>query len=102
MLLIPEDGIIPSRPNSPKHCYNNFHEERSLNLCFEQIKSVKNTPLDYMCQPQQIPTRHGKRTVQEKMMQGLLYVQMTENTVITVQLHVFSSNDILGAQTIFH
>jgi len=46
MLQVSENGIVPSRPNSPEQGNNDFREERFLDLSFEQIDSIKDIPLD--------------------------------------------------------
>lgn len=37
MLEIPENGITPGRPDSPKHSNNELHGERFVDLDFEKF-----------------------------------------------------------------
>jgi hypothetical protein len=46
VMLIPEDGIIPDRPDSPEHCNNYFDRERPVNLSFEHRECIFYISLD--------------------------------------------------------
>jgi hypothetical protein len=45
-MYVPEDHIIVSSPDGPKHCYNGLHEEGPVDVSLDQEDSVNHAPLN--------------------------------------------------------